>query len=272
MLPAKTLFLHANGFPTGVYRQFLDALSAHTTIIDLPIIETPPEMPGARRWQAMRESIRPLIEHHGDDDCALVGHSMGGYLSLILAADALPRRHRVVVIDSPLVLGWRSALFGFSQLTGLSYRFGPAPIAKRRRDAWEDAASARAFFADKRFVQRWAPGVLDDFISEGLVPQDGGRLHLRVPKSTERDIYANLAHRAATRAWQRLRAAGLAPGFIAGKRSRELRMAGLPGNRRLFGERWRELPASHLIPMELPLECAQAVVELLGDIDARHPT
>lgn len=267
-LPARTLFLHANGFPTGVYRQFLDALGAHTEIIDLPIIDTPTTLPGARRWQAMRDSLRPLIQRHGDDGCALVGHSMGGYLALILAADALPARHPVVMIDSPMVIGWRGAIFSFSRLTGLSYRLGPAPIAQRRRDHWPNAQAAHEFFAGKAFVKRWAPGVLDDYIAQGLAPHTSsdatdGAMRLRIPRETERDIYANLAHRAAVDSLRKLRAAGQAPGFIAGTYSRELKMAGRSGNRRLFRDRWRELPASHLIPMELPNECAQAVIEML---------
>lgn len=266
-LPDRILFLHANGFPTGVYRQFLAALGESATIVDLPIIDTPPDLPGRVRWQHMREQLRRLLQSHGDAGCALVGHSMGGYLALILAADALPVRHPVVMIDAPLVLGWRAGVFGFARRTGLSYRVGPAPVAGRRRDRWPDAETARRFFAGKPFVQRWAPGVLDDFVRHGLVPdRPGGELRLRIPRETERDIYANLAHRECARAMRRLQAAGRLPGFVGGQHSEELRMAGLPANRRLFGSRWRDVPAGHLIPMERPVDCAQAVLALLRQI------
>lgn len=259
----RILFLHANGFPSGVYSQFLTHLRARAEVVDLPIIETPESMAPRRRWRAMFESLRPLIAAPQNRGCSLVGHSMGGYLSLMLAADALPRHHPVVLIDSPMVLGWRGALFGMAKRTGLSYRFGPAPIAHRRRDRWRDREAARAFFAGKGFVQRWAPGVLDDFLEHGLSNTAGGAVTLRIPKTTERDIYAHVAEHEALRALRRLRAAGEMPGFVAGQRSEELRLAGRDANRRLFGPHWQELPAGHLVPMEVPLACANAVFSLL---------
>jgi pimeloyl-ACP methyl ester carboxylesterase len=261
----RLLFLHANGFPAAVYRRFLQALQASIEVIPIAVLESPAETPPALRWRRMREQVSDALADAGDDT-GLVGHSMGGYLALMAAAHRLPARHPVVLIDSPLPDFGRGALLSLAQRTGLNYRLGPAPIAARRRHAWRDRDEARDFFAGKSFVQRWAPGVLDDFVAHALRDQTGsrgGQITLRIPREEERDIYAHLPHRDAARALRRLRAAGVPLGFIAGARSQEMKMAGWRGNRRLFGEQLVMLDAGHLVPFEAPQECAQAVLALL---------
>jgi pimeloyl-ACP methyl ester carboxylesterase len=116
-------------------------------------------------------------------------------------------------------------------------------------------------------VQRWAPGVLDDFVAHALHDSDagqGGRLTLRIPREEERDIYAHLPHREAVRALHRLHAAGVPVGMVAGRKSDEMRMAGWQANRRLFAGRMVTLETGHLVPMEAPGACAAAVLGLLG--------
>ena len=153
---------------------------------------------------------------------------------------------------------------GISRRTGLAFRFGPAPVAARRRNTWVDRDQAREFFAGKPFVQRWAPGVLDDFVAHALLQGTGDQVTLRIPREEERDIYAHLPHRDAARALRRLRTAGLRVGFVAGAQSAEMRMAGWQANRRLFGERLVTLETGHLVPLEAPEACADKVLELIA--------
>ncbi len=272
--PAKTLstaltltFLHANGYPSGVYRQFFEALKRHAHVHVPAILDSDPACAAHRRWPAMLDQALDLVharakaQGHTSDRQTLVGHSMGGYLALQAAARHPEAVRNVVLLDSPIPTGWRGGLLSFSQITGLAYRAGPAPIAARRRDRWQNRDEARAFFAGKAFVQRWAPGVLDDFIAHAIVDAPGG-VTLRIPRDTERDIYAHLAHRSALRALQRLRRKGIVVHFIAGTESEETRMAGYAQNERLFSPHFHALPTGHLIPLDAPADCAALVLRL----------
>lgn len=276
----RALFLHANGYPAAVYRRFLATLADHIEVLPIAILETPADTPAKLRWRRLREQVLEALGG-ADAGTALVGHSMGGYLALMAAATRLPVRHPVVLIDSPLPAFGKGAILSLAQRTGLVYRFGPAPVAARRRHTWPDLDEARHFFAGKSFVQRWAPGVLDDFVAHALDTRTGltGAGHgggncgggdrgsagvtLRIPREEERDIYAHLPHRDAVRALLRLRAAGVPVGFVAGSHSIEMKMAGWRANRRLFGKRLVTLEAGHLVPLEAPEACAEAVLGLL---------
>ncbi|WP_018413243.1 alpha/beta fold hydrolase [Methyloversatilis thermotolerans] len=266
------LFLHANGYPGGVYRQFLQHLSPVFDITAVDRIGARPEHAPAQGWQRMRREVeRALSDLAAAAPLTVVGHSMGGYLAAMVAACARHPVSAVVLVESPLVLGWRGAVLSAAKLSGATWRVGPAPVAARRRHYWHSREEARAHLAAKHFVQRWAPGVLDDFIRDGLTEHPGGGVTLTIPREAERAIYATIAHREAIRAVRALRARGVPAHFIAGRDSEELRLAGRDANRRFWGEHWHELPTGHLVPMEAPQACAEKVLELLRDQTASRP-
>lgn len=256
------VFAHANGYPPGVYNRFLSALAGllpeHR--IEAPPLETPPDLRASRRWPWMLGQLDHAIATSGAE--ILAGHSMGGYLCLQAAA-ARSTVRAVILVDSPIPTGWRAQVLSFAQLTGLAYRAGPAPVAARRRDRWPSRAEAAEHFARKPFVQRWAPGVLDDFLDHALERDHDGSLRLRIPRHVERDIYAHIVHGAARRALSVLRRRGVPVHFIAGEHSEEIRLAGRAENRRLFAPHWHWLPTGHLIPLEAPDACAARIAEMV---------
>ena len=273
-MPVSThiTFLHANGYPSGVYRQFFDALRKQATVHAPAILETAPDSAAHQRWPMMLDqaldALQTLLPGDSRNKSAarrhvLVGHSMGGYIALQAAAQHKDTIRDVVLIDAPIPTGWRANLLSFAQFTGLAYKSGPAPIAARRRDAWPSREAAREFFAGKAFVQAWADGVLDDFIEHGIVDGVDG-VTLKVPRDTERDIYAQIVHRSALKALRCLQRDGVKVSFIAGVRSEETRLAGFAENERLFAPRFTRLETGHLIPMEAPQACADAVLNALG--------
>lgn len=261
------VFLHANGFPSGSYRQFLEALGRYAEVIAPPALDTPAGMRPRLRWPEMTRQV--IIEVRRASERAgpicLVGHSMGGYLSLMAAARLPGHVSQVVLIDSPIVVGWRKCAFETLRLAGLTTRGGPAPVAARRRDRWQSREQAREYFSSKAFVRDWAPGVLEDFLAHGLAVGQDGALSLRIAREAERDIYAHLPAHRVYAAFRALRAHGAIPvHMIAGSRSRETDMVGRRGNRRLFGANWHELPTGHLVPMEQPVACAELVARCIG--------
>lgn len=264
----RLVFLHANGFPAAVYGRFFAALAGSVEVIPIEILQTPLSTPPALRWPRMRAAVIERLRALGP--VALCGHSMGGYLALLAASDRLPLRLPVVLIDAPLPAALPGAVLGLARRTGLIHRFGPAPIAARRRDRWRDRDEARRHFEAKPFVRRWAPGVLEDFLAHGL-RVDAAGTRLRIPREEERDIYVHLPDRDARRAVKRLKSAGVPIGFVAGSESAEVRMAGATANRRWFGRRWVTVAGSHLIPLEAPEACARAVLDLLAEMPPEPP-
>ena len=266
--PLHITFLHANGYPSGVYRQFFAALRKHATVHAPAILETSPDSAAHQRWPMMLDqtldALQTLPASAAKKESApprnvLVGHSMGGYIALQAAVRHMDTIRDVVLIDSPIPTGWRANVLTFAQLTGLAYKSGPAPIAARRRDAWPSHEAAREFFAGKTFVKAWADGVLDDFIEHAIVDGVDGVM-LKIPRDTERDIYAHIVHRSALAALRRLKRSGVNVSFIAGEQSEETQLAGFAENERLFAPLFRRLPTGHLIPMEAPEACADAVI------------
>ena len=272
MKPALHItFLHANGYPSGVYRQFLAVLRQHATVNAPAILETAPASAAQQRWPMMLDQALDALQSLPTSDSekkgaaprhALVGHSMGGYIALQAAARHMDTVRDVVLIDSPLPTGWRANALTFAQLTGLAYKSGPAPVAARRRDTWASRAAAREFFAGKAFVQAWANGVLDDFIEYAIIDSAEG-VTLKVPRDTERDIYAHIVHRSALKALRCLHRGGVNVSFIAGDRSKEMQLAGFDDNQRLFAPRFQRIATGHLAPMEAPYACASAVLAAL---------
>lgn len=260
---SRLLFLHANGYPAGVYRAFLDLLATRWTVHAIDTIGIEAQHRPGHGWRRMRAQVMDCIDALPDGPLVLVGHSMGGYLAAMAAARLPQRVSQVVLIDSPMVLGWRATLVSAAKATGLTWKLGPAPVAARRRNHWASREEARAHLGSKDFVRRWAPGVLDDFVHAGLHEHPGGGVTLAIPRETERDVYATIAHRDALLAVRRLRARGTPVGFITGSHSEETRLAGREQNRRFWGASWVELQTGHLVPMEAPEACARAVLEMI---------
>lgn len=257
-------FFHANGYPTGVYRQFLAHLRQTREVIAPEIIITPLATPGPKRWAMTVATALKWLDDQPTEPLDLVGHSMGGYLAVILAQLRPKRVRQVVLIDAPIVVGWRSALLSTVQRSGHAGRFGPAPIAARRKHEWPDMESAKAYFESKKFVQVWAHGVADDFYEHGLMRAEDGSVRLRYAREIERDIYAYIGHRQAYTAVRTVQKLAISPvSFIAGTRSEELRLAGYQNNKRLFGSRFHEIASGHMVPLEAPQACATLLVQML---------
>ncbi len=232
------------------------------------VIHTPRSTRATRRWPEMTDQVMKQASSLAGSSTplVLVGHSMGGYLSLIAAARLGKQVAAVVLIDSPMVISWRRPFLEVLKFAKLTNFAGPAPIAARRRDQWASAREAYDHLSPKAFTRDWAPGVLDDFIEHGLVKAGSAGVALRIAREIERDIYARLPAQRTLSSLKRLRSQGVPVFMIAGKQSVETEMAGRDGNRHLFQERWLELPSGHLVPMELPGQCADAVARFVGTV------
>jgi pimeloyl-ACP methyl ester carboxylesterase len=264
---ATIVFSHANGFPAGTYRQLFEAWRAAGYEVLAPEkFGHDPVYPVTSNWPHVRDQLIHFIERLRPGQAVhLVGHSLGGYLSVLAAAKRPALARSVVLIDAPLVAGWRAHSVHAMKLGGLMKRVGPGRVSVRRRWQWPSAEAAWTHFAGKQAFARWEAGVLRDYIACGTEPDPAaaapGGVRLAFQREIETRIYNTLPHHLGTLLQRHPLRCPVA--FIGGTRSAENRQAGLALTRALAHGRMEWLDGTHLFPMERPLQTAQAVLRQL---------
>lgn len=263
MTKPKLHFSHANSYPAGTYRQLFALLSEDFEVAALDRHAHNPAYPVRDGWDTLvDELVDELVARYRGEPVILVGHSLGGMLSLMAAARRPELARCVVMLDSPVVAGWRAGLWRVAKTVGLGERLSPARLSIRRRDRWPSVEDALRHFASKELFAAWAPGVLQDYLDAGLEPCDEG-VRLRFTRENETAVYQSLPHHIG-----RLVARGLPipAGYLAGRTSEENRLAGLDATRALVGPHFRTMPGGHLFPMEAPALTAQAIRDMIGEL------
>lgn len=267
------VFSHANGFPAGTYGVLFRSLRARGfSVRALEKFGHEPPYPVTSNWphlvQQLADFAAPEIEAHGQG-AWLVGHSMGGFLSLMCAARH-PQLggHRVkgvLLLDSPVLGGWRARTLELVKRTQLVGSISPGKISRKRRDSWPDADSAWEHFAHKKAFARWEPQVLRDYIAHGTHEAGDGRRVLSFRREVETAVYNTLPHNLDR--LLRRHPLQCPVGFIGGTESLEMKQVGMGMTHRLVGrdhpERLLMVEGSHLFPMEKPQETAAAIERAL---------
>ena len=255
------VFSHGNSFPASTYRVLFRHLEARGfTVHAIEKYGHDPAHPVTNNWPAITDQLinfaKPIADKAGQP-IWLVGHSLGGILSIMAAAQCPQLACGVVVLDSPVLGGWRSTALGLMKSTKWVEKYSPSAISRKRRSAWPSVEAALAHFQSKPTFARWHPEVLLDYVTHGTVEQDGQRV-LSFDRDVESAIYNTLPNHIET-----LLAAHplqCPASFIGGLDSRELKQVGIQTTRKIAQGRVIMLNGTHLFPMEYP-ETAAAAVE-----------
>ena len=264
------VFSHANGFPAGTYRVLFEAWrAAGYTVAAVERFGHDPAYPVSNNWPRLREQLLQLVQAQAQDQPVfLVGHSMGGYLCLMAACKRPALVQGVVLIDSPVVAGWRAHSVHALKLGGLLQRLPPGRISARRRWQWPSAEAAWQHFAAKAAFARWQPEVLRDYIRAGTEADPTsttGGVRLAFHRDVETSVYNTLPHNLET--MLRKHPPHAPVHYLGGTRSTEVRQAGMAATRALVHGRITWVEGSHLFPMEKPAETAAAVLQCLAPAD-----
>ncbi len=259
--PGLIVFSHANGFPAGTYRLIFEAWrAAGWQVLALDKFGHDPAFPVRSNWSPTRNELLAFIERQAPGRRVfLVGHSLGGILSLLAACKKPEIAAGVVLIDSPVIGGWRAHGLQVFKATGLVKRVSPGKVSQFRRWQWPSAEDALRHFAIKSVFARWDPRVLQDYIDAGIEPDpEHGGVRLAFRRDVETRFYNTLPHH--FNALMRRHPPRCPVHFIGGTQSVEMRQAGMEGTRRLVKERVTMIEGTHLFPMEHPDETAAAVL------------
>ena len=261
------VFSHANSYSAATYRQLFDGWrAAGHEVAAVEHFGHDARFPVDRRWRGMTQQLTTLIDSLPQPRVWLVGHSMGGYLSLLAACKRPEIARSVVLLDSPVLTGWKAHSVQVMKVGRLIQRFSPGRVSARRRWQWPSTEAALAHFQAKAAFARWDPAVLRDYIAAGTEPDpegaDAQAVRLAFHRDVETRIYNTLVHKLGRVLQAHPPKCPVA--YVGGTRSHEGRQVGLAATRALAHERLLWIEGSHLFPMEQPQATAQAVLDLLA--------
>jgi pimeloyl-ACP methyl ester carboxylesterase len=264
----RIIFSHGNSFPASTYKVMLDNLRQRGFVVDaVEMFGHDPAYPVTNNWPHLVQQLADFaLSQQGDGEPAfLVGHSLGGLLSLMCAARHPELARGVLLIDSPVLGGWKATTLGLAKRTPLIGALSPGRISQKRRNHWPSAEAALDNFQHKKAFARWDPQVLRDYIEHGTHDEDGQRV-LNFDRDVETAIYNSLPHKLDSllkRHPLKCQAA-----FIGGTHSAEMRQAGKELTHQVVKGRVMMLDGSHLFPMEKPLATAAAIEASLRNLGA----
>ncbi len=267
------IFSHANSFPASNYGVLFRGLEARG--YQVKAIEKfghDPAYPVTSNWphlvQQLADFTAEQVEHTGQP-AFLVGHSLGGFLSLMCAArnpalGGLPVCG-VLLIDSPILGGWRAAALSVVKRAQLVGSISPGAISRKRRHEWLGRDEVLAHFRSKKAFARWDEQVLRDYIEHGTHDAAGQRL-LSFDRDVETAIYNTLPDNIEGLLKRHPLKCPVA--FIGGRQSAEMKQIGMTMTEKVTKGRIMMLDGSHLFPMEKPQATAAAIEAALLNMAA----
>lgn len=264
------IFSHANSFPAGTYRFLFELLRARGFDVHaLDRFGHDERYPVTSNWphlvQQLADFAKPLVQRWGQP-AFMVGHSLGGFVSVMTAAQHPDLARGVLMLDSPLISGWRATSLEVAKRTQLVGNVSPGKISRKRRNMWPSRDEALALFQSKKAFARWHPQVLQDYIDQGLANTPEGQVTLHFSREEETAIYNNLPHN--LNALLRRHPLRCPVAFIGGLYSKEMKQVGMDMTRLITHGRTMLVDGGHLFPMEQPHVTAAAIEASLLNLEA----
>ena len=248
-------FAHANGFPAKTYGRLFSLLENDFQIGYLERHAHDEKFPVGDNWNALKDELKAAIEANYSEKIIGLGHSLGGVLHLLVAAENPELYRQIILLDAPIIS--RLSSFGLRVLkrTNLIDGFTPSKITKFRRNLWATKREVYEHFKQKPKFARFDEDVLRDYAEHGTIETDHG-FELFFDPQIEAAIYRTIPH-----TLPRLRGKLKIPlTFIGGTDSREAELAGLRFMRRNFAVNFETVAGSHLFPLEKPRETAEKII------------
>lgn len=261
--PLDVIFLHANGFNAGTYATVLAPLGEQLRVLAVDQrghgrTTLPAEPWTYDSWLILRDDLLALLEGLGETPTVLSGHSMGGTVSLLAAAERADAARRLMLFDPVVVTAERQAMMGAE-----GFRNSPLALgAQRRRAVFADREAALQAYSGRGAFKTWPEASLRDYLADGLAEGDDGQVHLACRPEWEASNFAAHFHDTVG-AFARVRApirilkaeVGSTCGLEAHEgevlADRHVRLETIPGT-------------THFLPMERPDLVRAALIEAAG--------
>jgi pimeloyl-ACP methyl ester carboxylesterase len=264
------VFSHANSFPASTYRVLFRNLKARGYAVKaIEKYGHDPRYPISNNWpeivRQLADFARTVVAKAGEP-VWLVGHSLGGFLSLMVASRNPELARGVILIDSPILGGWRSKAVGVMKTTQMFGSLSPGAVSRKRRNSWPSVEAAFEHFRHKKAFAKWDDEVLMDYVSHGTLESDGKRV-LGFDRHVETRFYNTVPDNLEQLLARHPVKCPVA--FIGGLASVEMKQVGMATTEKITKGRIMMLDGSHLFPMEKPFATAAAIEAALRNFDVK---
>ncbi len=263
------VFAHGNSFPGATYSVLFEQLRTRGfSVAAIDRFGHDARFPVTSNWPHLVDQLAEFATQEVGrigQPVFLVGHSLGGILSVMMAALHPQLARGVLLLDSPLVSGWRANAVSVAKRTQMVGAVSPGKISRRRRNRWPSLETALEHFARKKAFASWEPQVLRDYMTHGLREQDG-QWELRFDRDVETSIYNTLPHNLV--ALLKKHPLQCPAAFIGGLSSVEMQQVGMALTQRLVAGRITMIDGTHLFPMESPSVAAASIEAALLNLDS----
>ena len=263
------VFSHGNSFPARTYGVLFQSLRERGFQVEaIEKFGHDPRYPVTSNWphlvQQLADFASQQVEKYGQP-AFLVGHSLGGFLSLMCAASHPELGGEMVkgvlMIDSPILGGWRAKALSVAKRARLVGSISPGAISRKRRQQWLGRDEVLAHFRSKKAFARWDEKVLRDYIEHGTHEGEGdsaqGQRLLSFDRDVETAIYNTLPDN--LEGLLKIHPLTCPSAFIGGRQSVEMKQVGMAMTEKITQGRIMMLDGSHLFPMEQPVATAAAI-------------
>ncbi|MFC1885269.1 alpha/beta fold hydrolase [Thermodesulfobacteriota bacterium] len=257
-------FAHATGLCASVYSKMIEVLLPHLEVTGLDFrghgktkaLADPNRL---KSWDIFYDDLEIFIKHL-DHPIIAIGHSLGGTVSLKMAA-CQPELISALIVIEPGIMppSWRPWVY-LAQKSGL-FRFVPFfTRAAKRKSEWSDSEEVWNSLKGKGPFRKWRDEFLSDYIREGMVKEKNETIRLACNPLWEGRYLAMAPYNI----WKFVRRIKVPTLVLYGAQSTTF----LPPVIKKFRE---EVPhavihkfkeTGHFVPMERPVETADIILEL----------
>ncbi|HMS40387.1 MAG TPA: alpha/beta hydrolase [Pyrinomonadaceae bacterium] len=249
----------ANGFPPKTYDKIFARLAEDFEIGFLERHGHNPKFPVSDGWKFLKDELKEEISTKYEQPIIGIGHSLGGILHLLVAAENPELYKQIILLDAPIISRFSSRSLQILKITTLIDRYSPSKVTRFRRNRWETKQEAFEHFKQK--FRAFDEDVLRDYVEHGLINGEDGFELFFAPKIEAR-IYRTIPHHL-----PKLKGKLKVPtAYIGGTNSREARLAKLSFMQKHFPIDFHFLKGTHLFPFEIPEQTAEKIKEIIFNL------
>lgn len=184
-------FAHANGFPSGSYRQMFCALQDNLRILAIEKFGHSASYPVTKGWIHQVEELMEYIDRQTDEQVYAVGHSFGAVVSY-MAVCRYPQRFKgLIMIDPPMVTGITRHMIKLIRAVGATDKFFPSGLAATRNTRWQKHEDLVKYFQGKALFRNMQPACVQDYV-DAVIEDRGEHYALGFDHLIEAEIFRTL--------------------------------------------------------------------------------